>query len=148
MQRARNRGDDTAEATLSNAWGSTRGGTVTTAILPEMMLVGVGGMFLGYATWRYFQVQAALLVGQFPVNRVGVRVRAPPFCGHIQNCSTATAITGEAEADDNHLSIATACLHAYLSTSLICHSRAGWQAVVVSSSLVTLTGLALVLKQH
>jgi hypothetical protein len=80
MQRARNRGDDTSEATVSKVWGSTRG--ASTAILPEMMLVGVGGMFLGYATWRYFQVQAALLKGAFPVNRVGVRVRDTlrPYC--------------------------------------------------------------------
>ena len=79
MQRARSRGsatDDTAEATLSNVWGSTRGGTASSALLPEMMLVGVGGMFLAYATWRYFQVQAALLQGAFPVNRIGVRVRS------------------------------------------------------------------------
>ena len=80
MQRARNRGgatDETneAEATLSTAWGSTRGDTVRNVVLPELMLVGVGGMFLGYATWRYFQVQTALLQGAFPVNRVGVRVR-------------------------------------------------------------------------
>lgn len=88
MQRARSRGDDTAEATLSNAWGSTRGVTVVSAILPEMMLVGVGGMFLGYATWRYFQVQAALLVGQFPVNRVGVRVRPTLLVPHYRDFRT------------------------------------------------------------
>jgi hypothetical protein len=47
------------------------------------MLVGVGGMFLGYATWRYFQVQAALLKGAFPVNRVGVRVRDTALIVHF-----------------------------------------------------------------
>ena len=36
------------------------------------MIVSVGGLFLTYATARYFQVQAAHLRGSFPVNRVGV----------------------------------------------------------------------------
>lgn len=87
MQRARHRGgatDEEAEAALNRVWGSTRG-DVPGGMLSEMMLVGVGGMFLAYATWRYFQVQAALLRGAFPVNRVGVRVRRatdflPPKC--------------------------------------------------------------------
>ena len=77
VERARKRGGavDEADAVDKAAWGSTRGGGGTA--LPQVMLVGVGGMFLSYATWRYFQVQDALLRGTFPVNRVGVRVRIP-----------------------------------------------------------------------
>lgn len=39
---------------------------------PSVMTVGVGGMFLTYSTIRYYNVQRALLNGQFPVNRGGI----------------------------------------------------------------------------
>jgi uncharacterized membrane protein YidH (DUF202 family) len=47
-------------------------GLLSVVHLPSLMIVGVGGLFLTYATMRYFQVQSALLRGSFPVNRVGV----------------------------------------------------------------------------
>ena len=75
LARARARGGDGAEKAVGGAWTSQRPHDkkgMLAKVSPPVMLVGVGGMFLTYATWRYYQVQQALLRGQFPVNRVGV----------------------------------------------------------------------------
>ena len=75
LARARARGGDGAEKAVGGNWTSQRPHDkkgMLAKLSPPVMLVGVGGMFLTYATWRYYQVQQALLRGQFPVNRVGV----------------------------------------------------------------------------
>jgi len=38
----------------------------------NVLMVGVGGMFLMYATRRYFFVQSALKQDLFPINRMGI----------------------------------------------------------------------------
>mmetsp|Transcript_20177 Transcript_20177/g.32856 ORF Transcript_20177/g.32856 Transcript_20177/m.32856 type:complete len:167 (+) Transcript_20177:101-601(+) len=38
----------------------------------NVLMVGVGGMFLMYATRRYFLVQSALTQDLFPINRMGI----------------------------------------------------------------------------
>jgi uncharacterized membrane protein YidH (DUF202 family) len=71
LERAQTRGGN-GEPDGARAYSSVWSATAARGKTPELLLIGVGGIFLSYAAWRYRQVQKALLVGAFPVNRVGI----------------------------------------------------------------------------